>query len=394
MLRRGQKIEVIEYYGKGNMRPKVGDIGYISNMFLYPKHKFILADAMFYKYGDGDTRMEHKRFFIDAGMDKSLKVKFVKIGVRKSFFVDNFHINLNPVVYMENYRHSRFNNTSLGFERSKAVGDLFVYSQNGWNTNNVYPKVIGSFGIWNKLTTARGKEAHKSKVKLPCVKVKPFLDNPKTIVNSKNLNELRSWFVAAVAPILFLFSSPFIRSCYIGPSRVTDGNIFSVADTAFSVLNSIMSERMVSNDDGIFTLDLGKDLFSTLKDYTIVEIAILFKQLLSYNKMFVDRLDKDCVKKMIEGGAAYSFLQNLEHIEKENSTSLWEIPIEKIQNPILYEHIASLYFRAIMGSAKPKSVMPLLDYIKFPASNTNIKSINSYKTLVSLDNDKLKIALQ
>jgi len=114
MIQRGKRIIVVESSVSKNGHPNVGDIGYLDNAYLFPKQRFILADAFFYQYKKdatkSKTRLEKKVFIIDLNMNKSLKNKIQKSGISKKYFSDNNNvINLTAVGFDP---HSEFHDTS------------------------------------------------------------------------------------------------------------------------------------------------------------------------------------------------------------------------------------------------------------------------------------------
>ena len=114
MIQRGKRIIVVESSVPKNGHPNVGDIGYLDNAYLFPKQRFILADAFFYQYKKdatkSKTRLEKKVFIIDLNMNKSLKNKIQKSGISKKYFSDNNNvINLTAVGFDP---HSEFHDTS------------------------------------------------------------------------------------------------------------------------------------------------------------------------------------------------------------------------------------------------------------------------------------------
>lgn len=106
MFHRGQRIIITESLATGKTHPAVGDIGYLNNMYLFYKHRFILADAFFSNYKidlvKGKFRCERKRFVIDLGMSNNLKRRMLISGLKRKFYIgDEARVNLFSVGYFD-----------------------------------------------------------------------------------------------------------------------------------------------------------------------------------------------------------------------------------------------------------------------------------------------------
>ena len=160
MLHRGRKILIIESSASKNAHPNVGDIGYLNNVYLFTKKKFILADAFFCQYKkDVDknaTRIEKKAFIIDLGMSSSLQYEIKKKGVTKRRLLnDSSMINLAPVMYNKSF----------------------------------FPFLISAGGIWLK------KEPISTPIKIPIVNIANIgyvLSETRSLMSKAK--EITSWY--------------------------------------------------------------------------------------------------------------------------------------------------------------------------------------------------------
>ena len=413
MLRRGQKIEVVKYYGKKNMRPKVGDIGYLSNMFLYPEKNLILADAVFFQYGcdDENNRLEHKRFVIDVGMERGLKHKIVNVGVSRSFFTDNFHINLNPVSYS---RNNAFNNSGryggISFDRNGKPRDTSnVYKYWGWNCNGTWPKVVGSFGVWTSATSRKGKSLNDSKVKLPCISIKPYIGKASSITRKEtNVNMLRAWFIAVGMPITSIITNSGARVEY----RREGGNerrsgMFRFANRCQELASNLFGYNMRSNGDGFYTVDPGKDVRKHVTSGDLSQILQEFRQLEVQHKMFINRLDEETIN-LIGATNANNYMQDFINGVKFNKdgnlrdvkttfSPFWTIPMEDLGHKKLHEMLVSLFFRALLNSATSEDILDMFRAMPVVGGDIMSKSnkeIKQFKEQAAFDNSLLGSVLQ
>jgi len=104
MLRRGQRIIITESSAKGRTHPAKGDVGYLNNIYLFYKDRFILIDAYFFTFKSNikkrTNRCEKKKFIIDLGMASSLRRKIQAVGLRRSWLNGNrYFINLASAAY-------------------------------------------------------------------------------------------------------------------------------------------------------------------------------------------------------------------------------------------------------------------------------------------------------
>ncbi len=169
MFQRGQKVIVVESSATGRSHPSVGDVGYLDNMYLFFRDKFILANAYFFHYRKDDRpgeRCEKKRFVIDLGMRRHFRHKLLKYGVPKTFFTHNPQmVLLTTVGNSYNKKHDHFID---------------------------HPDILGQGGIWNST-----KDPKLSKtVKLPYCHI-ALANNTqpsKYSIAKSYTNEVNAWF--------------------------------------------------------------------------------------------------------------------------------------------------------------------------------------------------------
>lgn len=134
MFYRGQRIEVIESSAKGNAHPRVGDLGYLNNMFWFYKDRFILADAFFFSYRNesikGKARSERKKFIIDLGMTSDMRRRILMGAAKVSLFAGSKQVvNLLQIA-----------------ERNTIISSSL----------ETFPPLVGPYGIWYKKNKESG----------------------------------------------------------------------------------------------------------------------------------------------------------------------------------------------------------------------------------------------
>lgn len=375
-LRRGKKIVVTEYYGKGSLRPKVGDVGYLSNMFLYPKEKFILADAMFYKYGkdkDGMNRFEHKRFILDVGMNKGLKHKIVNVGTPREFFANKMYINLNPI-------HYEFTTVKL----------------------ETWPKQTGGFGLWSHSKLKINPKRQKSKVKIPCISISTFLDKKKVIGSRKEINELRAWFMASGSPISLGLSQVTIGKKL---SKTTPGvnTINTLAKTINRTLINSFPHKVTYHKDGLYSLNIA-DIHNNLSIATLFDTLHLLRELEVMHKVFINNLDAYYLRVLEDKHIQRiigSILTNISSYKSmrthTNNIKQWEMPMNKVDWPELLSFIFSIIFRSLLTNAD-ETIAKKMESIGFNLptifSNKPPTVIEHIKNEISYNNNLLKRILE
>ena len=149
MFRRGQKIRIIESNAKKRTHPAIGDVGYLNNMFFFPKDRFILINLFMCSYGENDHRSERKNFILDMGMHDSTKNKISRTGVNKLFFMKKPSVNLNPTFFLK--RRCR-------------------YAKKAYEILQAFPQLVGTYGIWTSYTSISTKHDRNndSLFRIPC----------------------------------------------------------------------------------------------------------------------------------------------------------------------------------------------------------------------------------
>lgn len=174
MFQRGQKVVVIESSAKGGIHPKVGDIGYLDNMYLLPTKRLILLDIIFFAYKNDiekcKNRVEKKRLVIDLGMRRDLRYRITKAGVSRAFYHSPDTIGL----------------TSVGYRLPAKVG-TYIYTD--------YPCPSSLYGIWTREVNKKGKYLFENLVTIPCGNIALFSSqsNRKYPMEDCSTNELSAW---------------------------------------------------------------------------------------------------------------------------------------------------------------------------------------------------------
>jgi hypothetical protein len=173
MFQRGQKIVILESSSPKRSHPAAGDVGYLNNMYLFFKDKFILLDAFFLSYAsdvkNNVDRCERKRFVIDLNMKKGLKYKLRNGGVPRKFFIKNRYVaNLTPHGY--------------------------IFSQPEYMES---PSITS---IWLRMYNSSGDYLINSDTKIPYGQI-ALVPNSKKPINKEGRNALKCW-IQCLLPIL------------------------------------------------------------------------------------------------------------------------------------------------------------------------------------------------
>lgn len=173
MFQRGQKILVLESSALRRAHPTVGDVGYLNNIYLFFKDRFILLDMFILAYKSdikaGKDRCERKRFLIDLGIDKRFKYKLSRAGVPKKFFVKNSHVaNLTPAGYSFDGR---------GYKESP-----------------------NEHSIWVRQYNRKYKSLLNERVKIPYGQI-AVIPNPKKPLEQESDNAIKCW-MKCLTPLL------------------------------------------------------------------------------------------------------------------------------------------------------------------------------------------------
>lgn len=398
MFRRGQKIRVQKYYGKGNMRPKVGDVGYLANVFLYPKLKLILADGMFFRYGKDSSngRFEHKRFFIDVGMDKALKHRLVNVGVSRDLFINSQYINITPVGYSI---ADLISGGPLVDDKlhKKLINEYSLY---GWNANHVWPKVTGSFGIWNNKYSERGKPKKDVKVKMPCLEITHDVVTKGDMLESENIYALKAWFMAAIAPIIYLMKDGQLKREFYYENGERGGLFKKISMLDYALFESLNHEKsMRHNDDGTIWMDI---LYAheSVGQRRLREWVWLMREIEVRHKMMLDKVDAlfmDLVIKTLP-----RFHEVLTRLRNETAFNpikkIWDVDITTMPNFKLYECTLCVISRSLLNITTSENFVNSFHNLGV-GGNENFwmwpkEVIKENKRMMSVDNSLLKSVLK
>ena len=173
MFQRGQKIVILESSSSKRSHPAAGDVGYLNNMYLFFKDRFILLDAFFLSYAsdvkNNVDRCERKRFVIDLSMKKGLKYKLRSSGIPRKFFIENQYVaNLTPHGYILN--------------------------------RPVYLESPSIASMWLRMYNNSGNYLINSDTKIPYGQI-ALVPNSKKPINKEGRNALRCW-IQCLLPIL------------------------------------------------------------------------------------------------------------------------------------------------------------------------------------------------
>lgn len=215
MFRRSQKILILESNASRRAHPAVGDIGYLNNMYLFFKDRFILLDMFILTYKSdikaGKDRCERKRFLIDLGINERLKYKLSRTGMPKKFFVRNSHMaNLTP------------------------AGCIF--------DGHGYRESPNEHQIWTREYNGKYKSLLNSRVKIPYGQI-AVIPNPKKPFEQESVNAIKCW-MKCLTPLLTAEAREF---GYNGGNDVR--TIYSIANYIYyATFGKIMHDKMVVGD--------------------------------------------------------------------------------------------------------------------------------------------------
>ena len=188
MFRRGQKVRIIESNAKKRAHPAIGDVGYLNNMFLFPKDRFILVNLFMCSYKKNDNRSERKNFILDIGMHGSTKNRISRIGVNKLFFTKEPHVNLNPTFFLKR---------------------RCTYTKRNYELLQAFPQLVGTYGIWAGYTSISTKcdRNNDSLFRIPCGNIAKCSE--KRSRSQVDIKEFTSWLrsiSAEIIPVLQFFN--------------------------------------------------------------------------------------------------------------------------------------------------------------------------------------------
>ena len=262
MFLRGQRVRIIESNAKGRTHPKVDDIGYINNLFLFPTEKFILASIFFCIYGDEQNRrMEHKKFILDLGMDIKMRKQISREGVTKLFFLEKSSVCLTPTFVKTCKRRN-----NKGYTRYVA---------------QYFPEMVGTHGIWTAYTKPRDT---KDRIKdnpflIPCGNIASDYVVSKRLTDIQYINEVEmasylNSFGAMLSAMIQLYNEYYDR-----PSRS-----FSVyTEKGWDKLSSVMS--ISTQLDGVYKFKVKPKCLSKTYNYKSIATTIQFMKSLNYTAL-------------------------------------------------------------------------------------------------------------
>jgi len=301
MFQRGQKIIILESSSPKRSHPAVGDIGYLNNMYLFFKARFILLDAFFLSYEsdirNNVDRCEKKRFLIDLGMKNGLKYKLREGGVPRKFFIANQQVaNLTPHGYAFG---------QVDYMDSPSITSMWLRSYNN-----------------------KGARLSSSNTKIPYGQI-AIVPNLKTPINKEGKNALRCW-IQCLLPILVAEVEMFM------PSYSDIPTVYNIANAKhYNGLHKLIPKRrrkeMLTN----------KSVASVIEDMRIIQVM---------SKFFLDGCDRNFLKSEVL--AEHRGIANAIWAAKEDIGSI----IGKVPRATS-EALIGIFFRSLLMSRNTKDAL-------------------------------------
>ena len=391
MFQRGQKIVILESSANKKTHPRAGDVGYISNMYLFVDHKFILLDAFFFHYKSDSrgskNRMEKKRFVVDLGMGKKLKLNLDN-GVTLKFFTNKYHINLTSTGYVTTYVTTALNNIEMLVE---------------------YPLLNSNYGIWNSARKCKKNNIvnihiPKGLYKIPYGHIALFSSkyNSKYRIEEQNDNEFISW-VRSMIPVISSMLRIFcdyregIRSSGRENTRVVHykssfnnsiGDCFKKAYMESSLLTTYVKYLYVNTNKKLFHVNMqymtsGYHILNSIKKLDKIEKFAIVRDINlinSLNIVFMQRLDTYYINRFDQ--RQYNDIKNyIKHYLGINGLFNRVNIIKEIMP--LVDIIRSIFCRALtMNCDTSMKINSIIDYLPptwVAHANSKIADINSIK---------------
>ncbi len=343
MLRRGQRIIITKSSAINNVHPKVGDVGYLSSAFIYPAHKLILVEIMFYQYKEdvrkGKNRLERKKFIIDLGIPKAIKYKLSKTGVEKNFFINT----------------------------SEHCVPLFITNMNMSVINNKRTRIFShinnpTYKLWHRNTNSH----HKIKIPIGQLALFNTVFNKKHSLTDCSTNEFKAWFRCMRVLIhSLLVLPPDVKNDMKFISKEAN-RIYSRADNNGRRLDTFM---FFSKNDH---LDLKSDPNSPLSSYDkrfIIEHIQYFNSLMA---TLLNRIDKNIVSKI-------GPKRNKDILQRQ-----WQhVGLDSLREIDKWNAIRVLFLRSLLtNESTPLKFKLLNDILPNRLNNDyNIKEIDEIKLL-------------
>jgi len=321
VFRRGQKIVVIESSAKSGMHPKKNDVGYLDNLYLFPADRFILMDALFFKYGEDikkniARKAEKKRLIIDLGMKPKLLSNITENGMSRQAFYKLTPICLTSVGYTNNIR-------------------------NGFRD---YPCFIGPCGIWDRNSDAIATQ--NARIKIPYGNIAPFskFSNEKYSLKDCHDEELSAWLRTMNPMIDFLWST--IRN--IEGGQKINNSISGMAEDIWIKIHSYFTMDIDGKKTKYRFANEFLSLGSAGKNFVIEQI----RKLEAFDNMVLQRQDVAFLNRINSITDNREFMQQLESLWKEYGMVTLSNK-KMMRSPFMKKAIAvlrSIFFRSIIMS--------------------------------------------
>jgi len=312
VFRRGQRIIVIESSAKRGAHPEKGDIGYLDNLYLFTYNRFILMDALFFRYKsdikkDITRKAEKKRLIINLGMKPKLLSDIVQGKMARQLFP-----GLEPVCL-----------TSVGY-----VDNAFID----------YPHLIGPWGVWSK---DNSNMANKNAiVKIPCGNIAPLNNssNRKYLLRDCDNGELSAW-LRTMNPMMAFMWSVFFN---LGDCRV-DNSMSNMVETIWLDVDKYLITTATSYGSKYKFNNTFLDLNSDGKNRIIEQI----RKLEALNDIMLHRQDISFLNKINEHGQLMR--QLTESWQSYGMATLWAR--RSLLSPPMRKSVSvlrSMFFRSII----------------------------------------------
>jgi len=328
MFQRGQKIIILESSAKSGTHPRAGDVGYLRNIYLFPKLRFILLNACFFSYnGDNRNKVEKKKFIIDLKMNRDLRFKISHEGMPIKFFTNNIDsVNLSTTGYL--------------------IKEIPIKSEHGITLDFIsYPQMHSNYGIWmrtkNKIAT---NPIENKVVKIPYGQIALFnakFNHKYSIAECSDV-EFMAWLESTIPLLGSALNAICDYSSYYSVKSLQNG-YFDLANMMWgAIFNKIIEFSfpfLVAIGDPVSVYafhDLSNQDRAVKK-----RIAENVRYLDSLTSMFVQRLDSYALNKHLK---VETNKMLLEHFDLINGLSSQDLPFFLY----LYSLIRSIFFRAAM----------------------------------------------
>ena len=322
MFQRGQKVVILESSASRRSHPSVGDVGYLSNMYLFFKDRFILLDIFFLAYKsdikNGKDRCEKKRFLVDLGIAKKLKYKLRQTGMPRKFFIRN--------PYVANLA---------------SAGYLF--------DEHSYMESPTTQSTWARMHNKQGKNLLNTCVKIPYGQI-AVIPHAKRPLNKESTNTVRCW-ISSLAPLLAAKMGPFANNEYGSDVRT----VYTIASSMYySRLGEILRNGIDIND---------KNVPGAIKDLRMIQVL---------SGSFLDKCDENLLRD--RGLARHRGTVNIVWGAKKSIEAL--IGNNKISKSIA-DALVGMFFRSILTTRDTKGQLLKMkagNFLPWPTAVINAKS--------------------